>query len=136
MAIDLYLKETPPPYSDLDLDFFPNPATNDVSRKVGDEAIKRSVRNILFTNFYEKPFFSGFGSNLRALLFENCTPVTAALISDAIESSIANFEPRVTISDLSVTADPDNNGFNVSLKYIIKNRQLPVVTSLFLERIR
>lgn len=135
MALNLFLKD-PPAYSDLDLDFFPNPATYDIARKVGDEAIKRAVRNIIFTNFYEKPFYPSFGSNVRALLFENCTPVTAALIDDAITSSLQNFESRIIITSLVVTADPDNNGFNVKLEYIIKDRQLPVITTLFLERIR
>ena len=135
MALNLYLKDQPD-YSDLDLDFFPNPATKDVSKKIGAEAIKRSVRNIIFTNFYEKPFQPKFGSGVRKLLFENCTPMTAALIQDAIEAALVNFEKRIQISKLNVSADPDNNGFNVYLEYIILNRQLSVVTSLFLERVR
>ena len=125
-----------PDYVDLDLDFFSNPTTKDVSMKVGEEAIKRSVRNLIFTNFYERPFQSWIGSNVRKLLFENVTPFTTILLSDAIKDTINNLEPRVKLIDVKVSADIDNNGYNITLQYVILNRQLPIITSLFLERIR
>lgn len=125
-----------PDYSDLDLDFFAHPTTKDVQRKTGEEAIKRAVRNLIFTNFYERPFQGYIGSNVRQLLFENINPFTASMISDAITAVINNFERRVSLIDVIVDPDPDNNGFNVQLQYVILNRQLPVTTSLFLERIR
>lgn len=125
-----------PDYTDLDLDFLAHPTTSDVVKKVGDEAIKRSVRNLVLTNFYERPFQSFIGSNVRELLFENVTLFTASLIKDAITSTINNFERRVSLQDVIVTPDPDNNGFNVQLQYVILNRQLPVITSMFLERVR
>lgn len=125
-----------PDYVDLDLDFFKHPYTNDVSKKTGAEAIKRSIRNLIFTNFYERPFQPGLGSQVTAMLFENATMTTENFLKDAITSCINNFEPRVKMTDVIVETDYDRNGFNVTLKYIILARELPVVTTLFLERIR
>ena len=125
-----------PDYTDLDLDFFANPNTGDLIKKVGEDAIKRSVRNLIFTNFYERPFRPYIGSNIRKLLFENITPFTAILLKNAIVSVINNFETRVSLQKVNVTENIDNNGYDVRLEYIILNRQAPVVTSLFLERIR
>lgn len=125
-----------PDYRDLDLDFFANPSTGDVFKKEGEEAIKRSVRNILFTNFYERLFQPSIGSNVRKLLFEPVNPFTITLLQNAIKETINNFEPRVTMVDVTVSSDIDNNGFNVRLQYVIKNRNMPIDTTLFLERIR
>ena len=135
MAQDAYVNRQPD-YVDLDLDFFCHPTTKDVTKKVGAEAIKRSVRNIVFTNFYEKPFQSQIGSDVRGILFEPITPLSQIYLKDAIELAITKFEPRVQLQSVSVTGDIDNNGFNVRIEYIILNRQLPVVTTMFLERIR
>ena len=88
------------------------------------------------SNFYERPFRSNLGSNVRGLLFENATPLTAIFLKDAIREVINNFEPRVRLSDVQVQFDNDNNGFNVRLEYVILNRELPIITSMFLERIR
>ena len=135
MAILKYVSREPD-YADLDLDFFANPTTKDIVKKTGDEAIKRSIRNLLVTNHYERPFRSYIGSGIRRLLFDNATPFTAILLKDAIELVINNFEKRVKLTNVEVTPDYDNNGFNVRLEYIILNREQPVITSMFLERIR
>lgn len=125
-----------PDYSDLDLDFFASRTTKDIARKTGEEAIKRSVRNLIFTNFYDRPFRSYIGSSVRSMLFENVTPLTQQFLKTAIIEVINNFEPRVRIQEVNVSFDIDNNGFNVTLHYVIVNTESPVVTSLFLERIR
>lgn len=135
MSLEALLSKQPD-YVDLDLDFFANPTTLDVYKKTGEEAIKRSVRNIIFTNFYEKPFQPNFGSGVWDLLFEPATPFTVQLMNQIITSTIENFEPRVKLESVDVSVDNDNNGFNVQLKYLILNKKLPVTTSLFLERIR
>lgn len=123
-------------YSDLDLDFIPHPTTGDVVRKVGDDAIKRSVRNLILTNFYDRPFRGYIGSNATKLLFELATPITANLLKDAIIEVIKNYEPRIRIIQLAVQMDLDNNGYNVTMQYEIINRSEPAVITLFLERIR
>lgn len=123
-------------YSDLDLDFMPHPTTKDVMKKTSNEAIKRSVRNLLLTNFYDRPFQSYIGSNALKLLFENATPITTTFLKDAIRETLKTFEPRIRVEDLEVKFDFDNNGYNVKLYYTIVNRNEPAVITLFLERIR
>lgn len=123
-------------YADLDLDFMPHPTTKDVMKKNGVEAIKRSIRNLVLTNFYDRPFQSYIGSNALKLLFDNATPITANFLNNAIREVINNYEPRVRIQDLKVNFDLDNNGYNVTLYFVIINRNEPAVINLFLERIR
>jgi phage baseplate assembly protein W len=125
-----------PTYSDLDLDFIAHPTTGDVVRKTGEDAIKRSVRNLILTNFYDRPFRSYIGSNALKLLFENANAITVSLLKDAIEEVISNYEPRVKLTDIDLNFDFDNNGYNVTMRYIILNREQPAVITIFLERIR
>ena len=130
-----YVSRTPD-YSDLDLNFMMNPSTGDINILTGEQDIKRAVRNLIMTNFYERKFQSYIGSDVNALLFDLATPLTAVYLKDAIANVINNFEPRVSLQNVIVTADPDNNAFNVKLEYTILNRNLPVVSTVFLERLR
>jgi phage baseplate assembly protein W len=123
-------------YSDLDLDFLAHPATGDVMKKVGPESIKRSVRNLILTNFYDRPFRPYIGSNAQKILFDNANPLTAGFLKDAIEEVIENYEPRIKLLMVQVKFDYDNNGYEVRLQYQILNTNTPIVTTLFLERIR
>jgi phage baseplate assembly protein W len=123
-------------YSDLDLDFLAHPTTKDVMKKTGVEAIKRSVRNLLLTNFYDRPFQSYIGSNALKILFDNATPMSATFLTNAINETLANYEPRIRVDDVVVKFDFDNNGYNVQLFFTIVNRNEPAVITLFLERIR
>jgi phage baseplate assembly protein W len=127
-----------PDYSDLDLDFIAHPTTKDVVRKFGEDAIKRSVRNLILTNHYDRPFRSWLGSDVQKLLFDNLNPLTANILKDKIFEVIRNFEPRVSVRDVQVSesSDFDKNGINVSITYVIVNRNQPVQINLFLERIR
>lgn len=125
-----------PDYSDLDLDFLRHPTTNDVVIRTGDDAIKRSIRNLIFTNYYDRPFKSFIGSNVRNILFENFSAFSASQLELAIMDVINNFEPRVKLMEVKVDEDLDRNGFTVNLFYIIKNREQPIVTTIFLERVR
>lgn len=125
-----------PDYSDLDLDFNRKPGSKDITKKIGDEAVKRSVRNLILTNFYDRPFQPKVGSNVQKLLFENFSDVTAILISSAIKEVISNFEPRVTVLGVDVIPSPDDNAFTANITFTIKNRTEPFVLDVFLERIR
>jgi phage baseplate assembly protein W len=125
-----------PDYSDLDLDFQINPITGDINKKKGVDAIKRSVRNLIFTNYYERPFKSEIGSDIRALLFDNVDLMTATFLEDAIIKLINNFEPRVRLQQVKVVADIENHGFNVTIQYVEVNTETPATFNLFLERIR
>ena len=125
-----------PDYSDLDLDFTMNPTTGDVNILYGSQDIKRSVRNLVLTNYYERRFQSTLGSDVSSLLFELDTPLTSVYLQYAISGVINNFEPRVSLQDVTVSNSPDQNGFTVTINYIILNRNLPVTSTIFLERIR
>ena len=123
-------------YSDLDLDFIAHPSTGDVMKKTGNEAIKRSVRNLILTNFYDRPFRPFIGSNAQKILFDNANPLTAGFLKNAIKEVIDNFEPRVKLVQVDVRFDLDNNGYAVRMLFVVLNTNEPVVTTLFLERIR
>ena len=128
-------------WSDLDLDFIAHPTTGDVVKKTGVDAVKRSVRNLILTNFYDRPFRSYIGSNAQKILFDNINPFSATFLKNAIIETIENHEPRVTLLDdgndgVIVEMNPDQNGYNVTISFIINNRGEPVMFSTFLERIR
>lgn len=123
-------------YSDLDLDFKTHPVTSDVTKIFNDEAVRRSVRHLLLLGEYEKPFHPEIGSRVLGLLFEPLTPMTASLIRNAINETINNNEPRVTILFLQVTPVFDDNGFRVFLQVQIENQIEPVNIELFLEKLR
>ena len=125
-----------PDFSDLDLDFIPHPTTKDVVKKTGIDALKRSVRNLILTNFYDRPFRSYIGSNAQKLLFDNASPIVANFLKDAINEVLTNYEPRIAVRGIQVNFDPDNNGYNTVIAFSIVNNNLPVVINLFLERIR
>ncbi len=100
------------------------------------EAIARSVRNLIFTNFYDRPFNPALGSNAQKLLFDNVTMMTANLLKDAIIQVIQNFEPRVEIIDVIVQSKPDENGYSARIAFKPINRPEPYTITVFLERIR
>jgi len=128
-------------YSDLDLDFIAHPTTKDVVKKTGIDAIRRSVRNLILTNFYDRKFRSFIGSNAQKILFDNINPFTATFLKDAIIDVITNFEPRVKLADddddgVLVAVNPDLNGYNVRITFSPINTGQPTVINLFLERLR
>lgn len=130
-----------PDYSDLDLDFLAHPTTGDVVKKTGVDSIKRSIRNLILTNFYDKPFRSYVGSNAQKILFDNINPFTANFLKDAIIEVITNYEPRVSLEQnrsggVEVSMSPDGNGYAVNISFIIINRGEPANINIFLERIR
>jgi len=123
-------------YSDLDLTFNIQPSTGDISIVKDSRAVINSVKNILLMNKYDKLWKPYFGSNLRDLLFENVDSVFESFIDSEIRTTITNFEPRVTIQELRVTADPSNNGYNIFMSILIGNLPQPYTISTLLERIR
>jgi phage baseplate assembly protein W len=126
-------------YSDLDLDFIAHPTTGDVVRKKGEDAVKRSIRNLVLTNFYDRKFRHGIGSNATKVLFDNITPMTAMYLQNAIIEVITNYEPRARIASrdsVVVRPDIDGNGYTATIEFYLINRMEPVVFDLFLERIR
>ena len=94
-------------YSDLDLNFTIHPVKKDINRNLGERAVINSVKNLILTNHYERPFQPNIGSNIRRLLFENLDNLTGTTIESEIRQTILNFEPRVNISKLNVVAEAD-----------------------------
>ena len=123
-------------FIDLDLDFKSHPSTGDISKKLDDEAIKRSVRNLVLTNTYDRPFHPEFGSGVKGLLFENITPITAQLISNRIRDTIVAHEPRVDLIDIAVDPELDNNHYGVKILFRLKNTQRDIGLDMVLQRIR
>ncbi len=123
-------------YSDLDLTFRRLPVTNDVALSYDDQSVIRSVRNLLLTGFYERPFQPNLGSNLNKLLFEPADQITSNLIESEVRNVISNFEPRVTINSINVTITPDENSFNLSMTFFVGNNTRATTVTLLLQRSR
>ena len=123
-------------YKDLNLNFEKNTVTKDIQKITDVEAVKRSVRNLINTNHYEKPFHPEIGSNLRAMLFENLTPQMNHLISKQIEMLIKNYEPRVRLVQVNAQPSYDRNGYLATIYFYVLNQPEPVVVENFLERLR
>ena len=123
-------------WADLDLDFTKHPITKDVVRKTNVEAVKRSVRNLIRTNRYDRPFHPEIDGGVTRHLFSLTSAHTMHDIKTAVEQCLENYEPRVEVIDVSVTGDLDANGFHVSIFFKVINSPEPIEVSLFLERIR
>jgi hypothetical protein len=123
-------------FSDLDMAFLPNPVSKDISRKYDENAIKQSIKNIILTKNFERPFHSDVGSQISSLLFEPITPMITAMMQKTIANTIQSYEPRVNLLDISVLLSPDNNGVYVTIVFTIINTSTPVSVDLFLERTR
>ena len=108
-------------YSDIDFRFKPHPITGDVTIKYDSDAVKRSVRNIVLTNFYERPFKPSLGSNIRNQLFENNSPRAQNRSASKIKKIIEDFEPRVQNVKIAFGEVSDRNELNITIFYNIKN---------------
>ena len=123
-------------FRDLDLSLNLHPIRKDINLHKNEYAVINSVKNLILTNHYERPFQPELGSNIRRLLFENVDSIMAAQIEREIEETINNFEPRVEISRVTTTASPDENRYNVELEFFVINNPNPITINFFLERIR
>ncbi len=123
-------------FVDLDLNFNIHPVKKDINVHRNEYAIINSVKNLVLTNFYERPFQPEIGSNVRRLLFENVDSIIAAQLEKALEETINNYEPRATISRIIATPSPDENKYGVYLEFFIVNSSNPITINFFLERVR
>ena len=123
-------------YRDLDL-FFSKKSNKDVNKVTDIESVKRSVRNLVLLNSYEKPFHPEIAGDVRGLLFENMTPLTSAVIARKIQDVIENFEPRARLTGVQAIPDFDRNLYEVTVYFYVVNAptELVEVTQL-LERLR
>ena len=112
-------------FKDINLSFKRHPVTNDVVTIRNEDAIKRSVRNIIFTILGEKPFEPNFGSVINESLFDLNTNLSEIRVSDEIRSSLLNYEPRISNLDVTVTVAPDTNEMNCTVQYDITGIPAP-----------
>jgi phage baseplate assembly protein W len=123
-------------FSDLDFNFTRHPVTNDIVRKFDEEAIKQSVKNLVLTQNYERPFHSEIGSQIRGLLFEPSNIMMAMMLKRAISDTIINFEPRVNLIDVIVNVNPDENSVDATIEFSILNTIRPITVTMTLKRTR
>jgi phage baseplate assembly protein W len=123
-------------YSDIDFTLSKRPVLNDIALSYDNQAIIRSVRNILLTKKFEKLWNPEFGSNIDTLLFENISSVTASALEKEISVAISNYEPRVNMKSVLVTPYIDKNAYDVTLTFYIANATQPTTVTVFLERNR
>lgn len=123
-------------YSDLDLTFNRQPVSGDVSMVFDNRSVINAVKHLLMTNFYERPWQPSLGSNITSLLFEPIEKESESIIKQEIYNTINNFEPRVSIDYINVSANEEQNGYDITLSFFIGNNTQPTEISVFLERNR
>ena len=124
-------------YVDLDLFFEKKIPNNDVNTVTDIQAVKRSVRNLVLLNPYEKPFHPEISSGIRGMLFELMTPFVAAQLTKKVEDVINNFEPRARLVSVRSTPDYDRNAYEVSVEFYVVNTPTELVDlTVMLERLR
>ena len=123
-------------FSDLDLSFIKNETTADIYKKYDESAIKQSLKNLILTSNYERPFHPEIGCQIKKLLFEPFSPLLKAMLETEITNTILNFEPRVNLLQVVVRLNPDNNSVFVSLIFKIVNTERPLTVEFTLQRTR
>jgi phage baseplate assembly protein W len=123
-------------FSDIDLNFTAHPVTKDITRRFDENAVKTSLKNLVLTSNYERPFHSEIGSPIRSLMFEPFSPMFVATMRKAIIDMIDNFEPRVVVTDVLINYLPDDNAIEVTIEFRIVNTEQPLTVALVLERTR
>jgi len=124
-------------YTDLDLFFGKKSSNSDVQEITDVKAVKRSIRNLVLLNHYEKPFHPEIASGVRDMLFELMTPVTATILARKIEDVINNYEPRARLVSVTALPNLDRNEYEVSIEFYVVNQPTELVDlSIMLERVR
>ena len=124
-------------YSDLDLFFGKKTSDNDISKITDVEAVKRSIRNLVQLNVYDKPFHPEVSGGVREMLFENMTPLVSTIIARQIEDVIENFEPRARLVSVRALPDFDRNAYEIQVSFYVVNTPTEIIDlSVMLERLR
>jgi len=124
-------------YKDLDLFFSKKANTKDINKVTDIQAVKRSIRNLVLLNYYEKPFHPEIAGGVRDMLFENMTPITSVIISKKIQDVIENYEPRAQLIGVKSTPNLDRNEYEVTIEFYVRNAPTELVDlTLFLEVLR
>ena len=124
-------------YTDLDLFFGKKSSDNDVRKVTDVQAVKRSIRNLVQLNVYDKPFHPEIAGGVREMLFENMTPITAHILARKVEDVINNFEPRARLVGVRAEPDLDKNLYEVTIEFYVINQPTELVDlTVMLERLR
>ena len=123
-------------YKDLDLFFSRKNGTNDITKITDIEAVKRSIRNLVLTNFYERPFQPEKAANLRGLLFEPADGITKYELSDGIRSVLEDYEPRIKVQHIQVIDEEVNNSYRISIYFEIIQLDIMSEVEIVLQRLR
>ena len=123
-------------YSDIDHVFLSHPVTGKLTRKINRQAVRQSVKSLILTNHYERPFKPEIGCTIRGLLFENFRPGLKEDIARTIQETIENHEPRVELIQIQIDEKPDQNAIAISIVFRIINVTEPETLDLLLERVR
>ncbi len=123
-------------YRDLDLDFGRNSVTNDVNKLTDVEAVKRSVRNLINTSHFDRPFHPEIGSSVRAMLFELMTPLTALNLQRKVQEVLINFEPRIKLVQIVANPNIDSNSYDLRIYFYVIGSNDLIEVQTFLERLR
>ncbi len=124
-------------WKDLDLFFQRKTSNKDINKVTDVQAVKRSVRNLVLLNHYEKPFHPEIGSGVRDMLFELMTPITAVILATHVEDVIENFEPRARLVGVRADPDLDRNAYDLTIEFYVVNVPTELVTlQVMLERVR
>ena len=123
-------------YSDIDFTFTKKPVTGDVALSYDQQSVVRSIRNLLLTNHYDRPFQPDLGSNVNSILFEPMSTLTASSLQTAVSTVINNYEPRAILKGVLVTPLPDKNAYSVSITFYIENATQATTATILLERNR
>ena len=123
-------------YSDLTTNFNIHPIKGDLVLLKDSEAVKRSIRNLILTDPYERFFNPTIGSGINASLFENMSRDTETILRIKISETIENFEPRANLLNVKVKALPDENAYSVNIVFSVNNNLQPVQLDFILRRVR
>lgn len=123
-------------FKDIGLDFLSHPATQDVVKVTDDSAIKQSLRSLIMTKNYERPFHPEIGCQVNNLMFENVDYVSSNIIKRTITDTIENFEPRVKLINIEVIPLTSNNAIRINIEYTIVNTNVQETFTTILQRLR
>ena len=118
------------------MSFNVHPVTGNMKLVANAESIKQSVKNIVLTNFYERPYQPELGGNVLAQLFENMSPITEYNVTQNIRRALENSEPRAIVEDIKTTPVEDQNTLRVTIKFSVRNIPEPIEVDVLLERVR
>lgn len=123
-------------YTDVDLNFNAHPISGNLIFLRNEQAIKQSIKNLIFMSYYDRPFRPDMGCGAYYMLFEPNTIITQRRIKSEIERVLTKYEPRISIVEIRVVSTQDEQGYDITITFEIVNRLDPLTVDFFLKRVR